>query len=331
VTLHERQKGVALVCTSADGRRLVHHGLLHPPSADLAEILAPLIAERLARGEPVLAVLPPTTAAQLQGRLPTLTGLHTADPGGLYRHPGRVLGHYLSWIGKTSPGEPATIVAAPELGEDDSHRAALWMHIEALTTQALAEYDLTLVCTYPNDPSTALTIRQAHPSLLNGAVTPSPDHLPAEQFLAGYPLPPPSELGQPDLTHIIDHPSQLTRLRQVIASHVARAGLPATRCEDFVLAVTEVATNALEHGAPPAAVCLWTTSASVICQITDNGRFTQPLAGLLPPRANQYRARGLWIAHQLCDQFYLWPEPTTIRLQMDRPQITSPGPADTRS
>jgi hypothetical protein len=36
---------VALVCTSANGRGLVHHGLLHLPSADLAARVAPLAAE----------------------------------------------------------------------------------------------------------------------------------------------------------------------------------------------------------------------------------------------------------------------------------------------
>jgi hypothetical protein len=114
----------------------------------------------------------------------------------------------------------------------------------------------TLVCAYPNDLATAAAIRHAHPSLLNGAATPSPDHLPADQFLAHHPLPPPTELGQPDATHIIDHPAQLTELRKFTGSHAARAGLPTSRREDFVLAVTEVATNALQHGDLPAAVCL---------------------------------------------------------------------------
>ncbi|MGH3785144.1 MAG: ATP-binding protein [Pseudonocardiaceae bacterium] len=309
------------MCTSAEGRGLVHHGLLHPPSANLADILAPLVIERLARAQSVLVVLPPATGAKLQNHLPTLAGLHIADPGGLYRHPGRVLSHYLSWITETSPGEPATIVAAPDPGGDDSYRAALWMHIDALTTQALAACDLTLVCAYPNDPATVTAVRQAHPSLLNGAVTPSPDHLPPEQFLADHPLPPPSELDRPDIIRIIDDPYQLTELRQVVGSHVAGAGLPVDRCDDFVLAVTEVASNALEHGVPPAAVCLWITVASVVCQISDNGRFTQPLAGLLP-RGNQCRGRGLWMAHQLCDQLYRWPDPTTIRLHMDRPSVS---------
>jgi anti-sigma regulatory factor (Ser/Thr protein kinase) len=309
-----------MVCASAGGLGLTHHGLLHPATADLAATLAPLVADRLARSEPVLAVLPTATAAALRVRLPTLAGLHTTDPGELYHHPGRVLGRYRSWITDTNPdGGPVTIVAAPGSGGDDTHRAALWMHIDAVTTMALAEYDLTLVCAYPNNPATADAIRRAHPSLLNGVSTPNPDHLPAEQFLASHPLPPPTELGKPDLTHIIDHPVQLAALRQIVAGHADHAGLPAARCDDFVLAVTEIATNALEHGDPPAAVYLWTTSTSVTCQVTDTGRHTQPLAGLVAPPATQRRGRGLWMAHQLCDQVYRWPHPTTIRLQMDRP------------
>lgn len=303
---------------SAGGRGLAHHGLLHPATADVAATLAPLVAKRLARGEPVLAVLPPATADRLRTRLPAPTGLHTTDPAEIYRHPGRVLGRYRAWIGDKSPhGEPVTIVAAPD-PDGDHHRTALWMHIDAVTTLALAACDLTLVCVYSDDPSTADPVRRAHPSLLNGACLPNPDHLPADQFVARYPLPPPAELGRPVLTLTIDHPVQLAGLRQVVANHAARAGLPSDRCEDFVLAVTEVASNAIEHGVPPAGVQFWITAASVICQVTDAGWHTQPLAGLLPPPPTQRRGRGLWMAHQLCDQFYLWPQPTTVRVQMDR-------------
>ncbi len=317
-----------MVCASDGGRGLTHHGLLHPATADLAATLTPLVADRLARSEPVLAVLPTASSSALRVRLPTLAGLHTTDPGELYHHPGRVLGRYRSWITETNPdGGPVTIVAAPDPGDDDTHRAALWMHIDAVTTVALAECDLTLVCAYPEDSATAAMVRAAHPSMLNGAITPSPDHLPAEQFLASYPLPPPIELGEPHLVRTIDHPAQLSGLRHAVASHASRAELPAGRCDDLVLAAAEIATNALDHGVPPATMRLWTTSTSVICEITDTGRHVQPLAGLLPPPVTQRRGRGLWLAHQLCDQLYLWPHPTTIRLQMDRsrPSLSS-GP-----
>lgn len=51
-------------------------------------------------------------------------------------------------------------------------------------------------------------------ALIDESITPSPDHLPAEQFLASYPLPPPIELGKPDLTDIIDDPAELATLRR---------------------------------------------------------------------------------------------------------------------
>ena len=270
------------MCTSAEGWGLVHHGLLHPSSADVADILTPLIAERLARREPVLAALPPTIAARLRNRLPTTAGLHTTDVGGLYRHPGRVLGHYLGWVADTSPDGAATIVAAPQL-DDDPHRAALWMHVDALITQALAECALTLVCAYPHNPATAAAICHAHPSLLNGAATANPDHLPADQFLAHHPLPPPSELGQPDATHILDHPSQLTELRKVVGSHAAHAGLTISRCEDFVLAVSEVAGNALEHGVPPAAASKLLSSRVAGSALPVHSSCTTVAAGLAVP------------------------------------------------
>jgi anti-sigma regulatory factor (Ser/Thr protein kinase) len=315
-----------MVGTSAEGQGMTHHGLLHPSTADLAAALAPLVTGRLSGGEPVLAVLPAATATRLRARVPAehLPGLHTADSDELYRHPGRVLRHYREWIADRRPeGGPATIVAAPT-PDGDAHRAALWMHIEAVTTVALAEYDLTLVCAYPDDSATAGAVRRAHPSMLNGAINPNPEHLPAEQFVTSYPLPPPSELGVPERTHPLNHPAELAQLRQNVAGYATHAGLPATRCGDFVLAVAEIASNAIEHGAPPARVSLWTTATSVICQVTDAGRYTQPMAGLLLPRMTQYRGRGLWMAHQLCDRFYLWPSPTTVRIQMDRHQMVSP-------
>lgn len=51
----------------------------------------------------------------------------------------------------------------------------------------------------------------------------------------------------------------------------------------------------------------------MICQISDNGHFTDRLVGLLPPQDRQGRARGLWMVYQLCDQVYQWTEPTIIR------------------
>jgi hypothetical protein len=140
----------------------------------------------------------------------------------LYRHPGRVLTHYLGWVADTSR-QGCHDHRRPQLDTDNPHRAALWMHVDALLTHSLTACDLTLICAYPDNPATTAVIRQAHPSLLNGAASFNPDYLSADHFLAHHPLPPPSELGHPDTTHLLDHPCQPTELRQDIGSHATRA------------------------------------------------------------------------------------------------------------
>ena len=44
----------------------------------------------------------------------------------------------------------------------------------------------------------------------------------------------------------------LRRVRQVTARWAAQAGLPPERAEDFVIAVNEIATNAVRYGSPMA-------------------------------------------------------------------------------
>jgi anti-sigma regulatory factor (Ser/Thr protein kinase) len=44
----------------------------------------------------------------------------------------------------------------------------------------------------------------------------------------------------------------LRPVRRVTAPSAARAGLPASRAEDFVTAVSEIAANAVRHGSPAA-------------------------------------------------------------------------------
>jgi anti-sigma regulatory factor (Ser/Thr protein kinase) len=69
----------------------------------------------------------------------------------------------------------------------------------------------------------------------------------------------------------------------------------------------------------------WGGSGEFVCEIADRGGgVPDPLAGRLPPSVGHELGLGLWLAHQLCDRFYLWPRPTTVRLQMDRHQRVAP-------
>jgi anti-sigma regulatory factor (Ser/Thr protein kinase) len=318
-------------------RGVSHQGLFYRAVEDLPGAVGPLITQRLAAGQPVLAVVPAaiTTALHLAahevGPTGITDGLRTDDPERLCRQPGQALRRYRTHLEQMSPdGRPVTIVTAPP-SCPDPHRAALWMHVEAVTEQALTGHDLTLICAYPDKSATADAVREAHPIIRNGVAATSRAHVAAEEFLSRHPLPPPPDLGPPSLDEVITGAAALSRLRTVLAEFGGRSGLTAERCDDLVLATTEIATNAVEHGAGTGVLRGWNPSACVVVEVTDAGRFSAPLVGLLHPRPEQTRGRGVWLAHQLCDSVYLWTDPTTtVRLIIDTDRsITTDARAET--
>jgi anti-sigma regulatory factor (Ser/Thr protein kinase) len=93
----------------------------------------------------------------------------------------------------------------------------------------------------------------------------------------------------------------LGRLRHEVASSAATAQLSSSRREDFVLALDEAASNALQFGEAPRTVRLWRSDAHVVGEVAAQGRIEDPLAGRRRPDPSAVRGRGLWIINQLCD------------------------------
>jgi anti-sigma regulatory factor (Ser/Thr protein kinase) len=91
--------------------------------------------------------------------------------------------------------------------------------------------------------------------------------------------------------------------------------------DDIVIAVDEIATNALEHGKPPACVRGWTTSDALFVQVDDQGRACIPATtGYQRPSTDARRGRGIWIARHLADVMTTYPGPTgtTVALRFAR-------------
>jgi serine/threonine-protein kinase RsbW len=73
------------------------------------------------------------------------------------------------------------------------------------------------------------------------------------------------------------------------------------RARDFVVAVSEIVTNALEHGGGRGRVRLWVADGEVICEVADEGDGVADLqAGLRPPAVSAEGGYGLWMARSLC-------------------------------
>jgi len=90
-------------------------------------------------------------------------------------------------------------------------------------------------------------------------------------------------------------------LRSGLKAHACRAGLSADRAEDVVLAVHELAANAVHHGAGTGRLRVWKRAGALHCQVEDG----DPLAAFGQSALNSWPARpghGLWVVRQLADR-----------------------------
>jgi anti-anti-sigma factor len=106
----------------------------------------------------------------------------------------------------------------------------------------------------------------------------------------------------------------LYSLRAAVAAHASRAGMPEGRVRDLVLAMHELAANAVRHGAGHGRLRLWVTEDAVRCEVTDDGA---PKAADGADGGSRDAAawfvepgHGLWLIRQIADQASLYSDPS---------------------
>jgi anti-sigma regulatory factor (Ser/Thr protein kinase) len=86
--------------------------------------------------------------------------------------------------------------------------------------------------------------------------------------------------------------------RERLARELVAENVPETKVLDMLLAATEIATNALEHGGGVEGVRVGRADGRFVCEVVDRGSgFDDPGAGYLAPRNGV--GTGLWVARQL--------------------------------
>lgn len=121
----------------------------------------------------------------------------------------------------------------------------------------------------------------------------------------------------------------ITVVRHEVAARLD-GGLLGDRLHGFVLAVNEVITNAVLHAGGQGRIVLSITNTRVCCTVTDSGpgipeQFRRPPT---VPEAFEVGGRGIWLAHQLCDEVSMATGPigTSIELCADLPgRDSTPG------
>ena len=100
----------------------------------------------------------------------------------------------------------------------------------------------------------------------------------------------------PALDQAFDSDS-LYALRAAVAAHGSQAGLSDGRTRDLVLAVHELAANAVRHGAGQGRLRLWAADDAVRCEVTDQGAPGEADAAGWDAEPGH----GLWLVRQIAD------------------------------
>jgi anti-anti-sigma factor len=141
----------------------------------------------------------------------------------------------------------------------------------------------------------------------------------------------------------------LYALRSAVAAHGSRAGLAEGRTRDLVLAVHELAANAVRHGAGQGRLRLWTTPEGVRCEVTDGGTADGPGAdgpGTDGPGTGSAEAagaalwhveagHGLWLVRRIADGASVQSDPSgtvaAVSFRLGAPGAPAPFGLDRRS
>jgi anti-sigma regulatory factor (Ser/Thr protein kinase) len=112
--------------------------------------------------------------------------------------------------------------------------------------------------------------------------------------------------------------TDLAAVRALVRRCTQEAGLSDQRGIDLVIAVSEVAANTVQHARTAGTLDIWRDADEIVCQVTDGGFISDPLAGSRVPRLGETIGHGLWMVNQICDKVDLRSDETgtTIRMHM---------------
>jgi len=303
--------------TAAAGLR--HLAFFYRTRAEYLATLKHFVAGALGRGEPVYVAVPGDRLEALRAAL--ATDAHRvvfADMADLGRNPSGIIPAIRAFIDR-HPGQRVNYVGEPawpgrtaaELFEAAKH--------ESLINLAFSGAAATIMCPYDHARLPERVLADAkctHPELMQRGVSRSsdlylgPGHLPP-RCTEPLPPPPPSAEG-------LSYGGDLRPVRALVARLAAEAGLPEARASDLVLAVSEVAANTLRHTSGAGTLSVWRTRGEILCQIHDEGRITDPLAGRRRPPEQVPGHNGLWVVNQVCDlvEMRTGETGTTVRMHM---------------
>lgn len=303
-------------------RTFTHEALLCGEGDDYIKLVGSVIRSGLDDDGFVLFTAPPDRLDPVRADLGVDADVVTFRDITHMRNPTGRLAHVIPLLDRLR-GRKVTLVGQPIWpGCSEAERATV-MQSESLANLALSTYDVAVVCVYDVAALPARTradVERTHPIVtMGGARRRSREFVDpatwAPTCLRPWPAAPRSaRTWRLDATVV-------RRVRHEVVEVAVANGLPAERIGDLQLAVHEVVTNAVLHGAGTRELRVWKQPDRLVCEVFDEGCFSDPLAGRRPAPADGEHGRGLLMVNELCDlvQIDAAREGTTVRLHFELP------------
>ena len=301
---------------SSNDKALRHNAFVYESPDEYLARAVPFLKEGLEAGEGAIVAHTKSGMARMREALgPDATRVTFVDVSSAYTRPARTLAAYHRvYAGQLQRTPRLRAVADVQFGPDP-REWDLWIGYEAVFNRSFAHLPAWVLCSYNANGTPDPIIEgvwQTHAEVVD-----------ADKW---------SDSGlyeEPDrlLRRLTPHPEQLPGLRSIpfgrdveqlrerLAPELTAAGLGEAKTLEALLAITEIATNAVQHGTCIEDVRVGRAHGRFVCEIIDRGPgFDDPIAGYLAPRAGT--GRGLWVARQLTwrIEFFRSPRGFTARI-----------------
>ena len=204
------------------------------------------------------------------------------DVGG---NPGRVIGVWRRFAeGHADASQLRGVGEAVFPGRSPAELAECQLYEELLNVAFDPATPMQVLCPYDVTDLPGPVIedaRRTHPFLIGGVsgdpgLRRVPAHRPGRAVR-------PAAASQPgDAPGIKFQRGGLGSLRAFVTAQAQQAGLDQRPASALVAAINELATNSLQHGGGQGELRIWTDDGWLLCEVSDQGHLTQPLAGRLP-------------------------------------------------
>ncbi len=295
-----------------------HCALLYQGTDEYLSVLAEAARAAGAADAPLQLVLPRTGTLLARGSFPVLPPRsQLADMTDLGRNPARLIPAGQAFAAE-HPGERVRCLWEPAWPRRSAAEQTEIARHEALCNLAFSDQSMSVLCLYDVSrlsPELIMDAELTHPVVIIAGqrrwsrTYTGPDAIPAR---CDEPLsaPPPDAAS-------LRFADQVSTVRDFAAHRANSAGLGQNRTRDLILAVNEVAANAMSY-ADGGIIKSWCADGALICQLEDSGHIADPLVGRIQRPPDALGGHGLWLVNLICDlvERRTGPACTLTRLHM---------------